>query len=222
MEERWVTLKDGRKVKIKSTSEYMNNLIRNGVGTKLNDIKAKSDERYKQLKEMYSNAEVYDLSDGVEEIAIHDQDLIDEFGYNYETGTFKKRGFYRDTTQEELNNMPVALTMRWRGDYDYQDHQSHYIYKNKTDLMKGIKQFGGLKEMTDKGRIYYSISSQSGIGEYYLVRERYAKGGWKWEDCNGMEVMGKEWQDVGKIKNKRFIEKYGQEEYDRIFGKRGE
>ena len=28
MNERWVTLKDGRKVKIKTTSEYMNDFIR--------------------------------------------------------------------------------------------------------------------------------------------------------------------------------------------------
>lgn len=220
-EGRWITTKYGAKVFIKNTSDYMNNLLKSGQTLKLNDMKSKGDERFQELKNMYPNAQIYEMGNGYEEIAIHDQDLIDEFDYNYETGTYKQRGRYNDTTQSELNSLPVSLNMRWRDDYNYQDHQSHYIYRNKTDLMKGIKQFGGLDDMTDHGRIYYSISSQSGIGEYYLVRDRFAKGGWKWEDANGMEVNGKEWMEIGKNRDRNFIKKYGQEEFDRLF-KRGE
>lgn len=51
MEEKWVTLKDGRRVRIKSTSEYMNDLIRNDEKIKLNkkeptDKRVRIDKKY--------------------------------------------------------------------------------------------------------------------------------------------------------------------------------
>lgn len=214
---RWVTLKNGKHIFI-DTSKYMNSFIK-GKGYN-NMMKKKGDDRFEQLKQMYPNAQVNELYGGYEEIVIHDQPLIDEYStYSWETGEYNpnalERGYYKDVTQKMLNEMPVSFNTRWRSDYDYQDHESHYIYRNKADMMKAIKSFGGIEQMTDNGKIHYSIESQAGLGEYYLYRDKYTKGGWKWEDVNGDTVKGREQAEINKIRNKRFIEKYGQEEFDK-------
>ena len=221
--ERWITLKDGRHIKI-DTNKYMNSQIRGLDYKKLQEERAS--RRFQELKDMYPNAEVHELYGGYEEIAIDDQELVDEFAYNWETDARPKtRGYANDTSQKMLNEMPCSLNLRWRSDYDYQNHQSHYIYKNKSDMMKAIKNFGGLDDITDHGRLNYSITSESGIGEYYLVRDKYTKGGWKWEDCNGDVVSGRERADIGRklendiIKHDReYIEQNGVDKFKEVFG----
>ena len=216
---RWVTI-NGRHVFI-DTNQYMNSFIK-GKGYDAMQ-KQKGDERFEELKQMYPNAEVHDLYGGYQEIGVGDQDLIDEFDYDYPKR--KERGYYKDTTQKILNEMPCSLNMRWRDDYNYENHQSHYIYRNKSDLFKAIKMFGGLDEITDHGRLNYSITSESGIGEYYLVRDKYTKGGWRWEDVNGDIVNGRERADLGiKLKkdiikrDREYIEQYGLEKFKEVYG----
>ena len=90
-------------------------------------------------------------------------------------------------TLDKLNNQPIAIY--FNGPYgEYMN-----VYKNRKDMFNSIKnEYGGFKEYTAGNQ--YSISSV-GKGEFYLTRDRYSKGGWKWIDGNGRTVeYKKQWR----------------------------
>ena len=84
-------------------------------------------------------------------------------------------------TTDILSKNPVKFVTI----YDNDRHES--LFNNLRDLFKYIEQCGGFKSF--KG-IYWCIFSDYGDGEYYYVRDRFAKSGWHWEDCNGYIVGG--------------------------------
>lgn len=56
MDERWVTLKDGRRIKIKSTNDYMNDLIRNKNNEiSVDDVTFQSEDYGKYIEEEDKN-----------------------------------------------------------------------------------------------------------------------------------------------------------------------
>lgn len=186
--------------------------------------RAVGDKRMQQLREKYPNA-TYENQDGVEKLFFADESLKeDETNWEFPSAG---RGNYKDTTQQQLNNMPIAMNFYWTDDWSGQSRQSHYIYRDKAQMMKDIKMYGGMNELTDNGRIKYTITSESGLGEYYLMRDKMYKGGWVWEDSNVMKVKGYEFADFGKIREKKahlhdkeLIEKWGVEKYKDLFGER--
>lgn len=201
-EGRWVTIA-GRKVFIRTKRAD----LKEKTLLSLNP-RAKGDKRMQELKEKYPNGE-YSNENGVEKIALHDQSLDDElspFAYMYNN--------YHSTTQQELNNMPISLNIYYTDGYGI-NHQSHYIYRDKSQLFKDVKTYGGLSDMTDGGKMPYTIHSESGIGEYYLDRDKFTKGGWVWQDGSGYNVNGRESADLGKQVRKR-IEQHKQEREERL------
>lgn len=97
----------------------------------------------------------------------------------------------KDTTQETLNSEPITLTM-----YNEDGTVNRYTYNNRKDLMSDIKNaYGGFSQLGGK----YTISSANLDGEYYLVRDKTSKGGWKWTDANGDTVTGQEYRNQKKV-----------------------
>lgn len=72
----------------------------------------------------------------------------------------------------------------------YNDDNTRNIYEfnTKQDLNKYIKSIGGYSALEGQ----YAIMSNTKEGEFYYVRDKYAKGGWQWEDNNGRLVKGAE------------------------------
>ena len=100
---------------------------------------------------------------------------------------------YNDVTQQELNDMGVELIT-------YGDNEKNiYEFQNKKDLFKYVKSAGGFKELSDATQ--WSIKSTTNEGEFYLVRDKMAKNGWKWEDVNSDEVKGFEYAKRYRDKN---------------------
>lgn len=90
-------------------------------------------------------------------------------------------GHYNDTTQDELNDKPIALITYVNGE-PYMN-----IYENKKSLMSSVKnEYGGWSQLGDSKRTIMSMDK-----EYYLVRDTYAKGGWVWRDTNNEDVKGR-------------------------------
>lgn len=121
---------------------------------------------------------------GIEQITIYGRD--NDYDRNREIerlmhGQYKSR---YDVTQEELNKSPIAIwTMRT---HDY------YVFNSKADMDKTIKNvYGGYNQL---GKLHkdYLITTASGKGEFYLERDRYAKGGFVWKDTDGLEVSGRQ------------------------------
>ena len=92
-EERWVTLKDGRKVKIKSTSEYMNDLIRNkNKKEKFIDIDADNVDEFNKKRKDYveKNLKIDDINknDIGNLKAILDDKVIGSLKYEINNGKY--------------------------------------------------------------------------------------------------------------------------------------
>lgn len=99
-----------------------------------------------------------------------------------------------NTTLKELNEAPIVLST-------YSNNNIYMnIYKNRKDLFNSVmKEYGGFNQITGGDRnTRYSISSLIGKGEFYLERDRFAKGGWKWMDGNNDWVEGyeKQWKKM--------------------------
>lgn len=87
--------------------------------------------------------------------------------------------YARDVTTKELDRNHVMFITYG----SYGEHVEHF--DNVARLFDYIKSCGGFKEF--KGIMWF-IKSDYKDGEFYLVRDRYHKGGWKWEDVNGSIV----------------------------------
>lgn len=161
-------------------------------------LKEKAQKRFDKLKEKYEDIGNVEKSNGIEYIELKPDAPFQEY---------ENHGRYNDTTQEELNNLPVRFTL-------YGDSGRYsYIYKNRREWKKNMKEsYGGLSQVTDNGRLNYSISSESGIGEYYCERDSNTKGGWKWFDANYDTVKGTEIRKTNfKTREKNFEKKWEKE-----------
>ena len=166
---RWVTMR-GARVFIRTGQSPMDAFIRRQTQKNV----------FEKLKEKYPNGEVT-TANGIERIDLPiNAELKDNYIYGKD---------YTTTTQEELKNLPVRMTTF--GNYG----TASSIYKNQRELIKDIeKTYGGFREYTDNGNIKYSISSEGEIGEFYLYRDSFAKGGWVWKDANDNIVKGYEYK----------------------------
>lgn len=90
-----------------------------------------------------------------------------------------------DVTREILHKNPVELSVYYKDSYG-NDRHSSYNFDNVRALFKYVKECGGFKSAFD-GMMYFIKSNYNG-GEYYLVRDRFSKEGWKWQDCNGRDL----------------------------------
>lgn len=104
---------------------------------------------------------------------VSDQDL-DEAWEDYDT-----HAFANDVTVEELNNNPCSfVTYGSAGRVENK-------FDNLKEVFKYVKECGGFNQLKD---IKWSIESEYKGGEFYLYRDRFAKGGWQWQDVNGSFV----------------------------------
>lgn len=94
---------------------------------------------------------------------------------------------YRDVTQNDLNDKGVEFIT-----YNNDNTKNIYEFKTKSDLFKYIESAGGFSDLKSSG-VQWTIKSSTNEGEFYLVRDKLAKTGWKWEDVNGDEVKGYEY-----------------------------
>lgn len=101
--------------------------------------------------------------------------------------------FYKDVTPIELNNNPCKFIVINQNTDDRSENQ----FDNLKEVFAYIDQCGGLKGFKD---LYWYIMSNYKDGEFYYVRDRFAKGGWHWEDCNGDIVTGTEFRKVRGLK----------------------
>lgn len=91
--------------------------------------------------------------------------------------------YANDVTPKELNSNPVKfITYGEDGPYTNE-------FGNLRSLFKYIEQCGGFRSF--KG-IQWAIQSNYKGGEFYLYREKYARGGWQWRDVNDDIVYSKD------------------------------
>ena len=103
-----------------------------------------------------------------------------------------------DVTLDELNDGMVKLIM-----FNEDGTRNEYTYENKKALMDDIKKsYGGWKQLGDSPKAIMSTQ-----GEFYLERDKYIKGGWKWIDANGDLIKGQESADIGQRHRKMMEEK---------------
>lgn len=106
--------------------------------------------------------------------------LGEPFGPNYDGHLLKESYAYADdVTNEELNNNKCKFVI-------YGPRGSQEIeFNNLKELFQYIDDCGGLNQF--RGLRWFILSNYKN-GEFYYVRDSYAKGGWKWEDVNGNPV----------------------------------
>lgn len=90
-----------------------------------------------------------------------------------------------EVTRKSLNNSPVKLSTYWQDSEGIDQHDTRE-FPNVRALFKWIDECGGIRDAF-QGIKWFIYSEYQG-GEYYLVRDRFAKGGWSWEDCNGRAI----------------------------------
>lgn len=105
-----------------------------------------------------------------------------------------------DVTPFELSNNPVKFTV-----YGDSNNRSEYDFNNLKELFKYVSDCGGFNSFT--GLRWY-ISSNYKDGEFYYIRDRFSKGGWRWEDCNGNPVQGTEYRKSRKLSEDEVSDKY--------------
>ena len=93
--------------------------------------------------------------------------------------------YARDVTHEELNNNPVVLTSFWK-DSDGQMQSNTRDFNNLKELFSWVNECGGFRQAFNGMK--WSIRSDYKDGEFYLKRDKYARGGWRWTDVNGYNV----------------------------------
>lgn len=143
--------------------------------------RASKDATWNKLKKIGQRVGRYS-EEGIHQIQI-DGEEANNFIQNI---PFKE---YYETTPEQLDKEPIALVI-------YSNGQPYMnIYKNRSDLMKSVKnEYGGFKEFGDGRKIIMNMNN-----EYFLVRKRYAKGGWVWKDANGLDVKGSQSRTFKKL-----------------------
>ena len=105
-----------------------------------------------------------------------------------------------DVTPFELSNNPVKFTV-----YGDSNNRSEYDFNNLKELFKYVSDCGGFNSFT--GLRWY-ISSNYKDGEFYYIRDRFSKGGWRWEDCNGNPVQGTEYRKSRELSEDEVSDKY--------------
>lgn len=102
-----------------------------------------------------------------------------------------------DVTLDELNEGMIKLVT-----FNQDGTRNEYTYANKKELFDDIKKsYGGWKQLGDSPKTIMSTQ-----GDFYLERDRFIKGGWKWIDVNGDLIKGQEYADIGQ-RNRKMIEK---------------
>lgn len=206
MEEgRWVTLKSGLKVFIEEGQTLMDALIRQeATKERTKELEEKSKKRWKELEEKYKDVAIENNEQDENTITLKPYTPGDE---KYEEADFytdfSYSGKYNSTTQKELNLMPIRIDtfVESENEWGYKEKKVFAkIFQNRKAMESDLKTYGGLKQFTDGDQ--YFIKSQSGIGEYYLVRDKFYKTGWVWQDCNGDVVYGAENVDHTRLENK--------------------
>lgn len=134
-----------------------------------NNYSIKPKNRYEEATNRELECAVYN---GVD----HDKILNKEWSKNEDS---------EEVTRKSLNNNPVKLSTYWQ-DSDGVDQHDTREFPNVRALFKWIDECGGIRNAFEG--IKWFIYSEYQDGEYYLVRDRFAKGGWSWEDCNGRSI----------------------------------
>lgn len=227
---RWITFK-GKHLPIGADGKIIKEDKKDMWGNKVDEVDNRyklSNKEFNQLKKISDKKEFYkkatnarwnkmkdylkENSKGFTEYNKNDDGRDSLYGFNMDDdyhsisdkdyagiksvgGYSNKMGQYRDTTQEELNNLPVTIKT-----YMGSNGTTYQAYKNIKELRQDMKNFGGIKEYS--GGYYYSIQSESGIGEYYLENDSYYKGGKVWKDVNGSVVKGAEKVDHSRREKK--------------------
>lgn len=110
------------------------------------------------------------------------------YGYNHDDmlkNAWSKNEDDEEVTRKSLNNNPVKLSMYYKDGYGIDQHDTRE-FPNVRSLFKWIDDCGGIRQAFNG--IRWFIYSEYNGGEYYLIRDRFAKGGWAWEDCNGTSI----------------------------------
>ena len=115
-------------------------------------------------------------TDGINNIQLNGREEIQKI-FDIQNSGYKD---YNSISLKELNNSPIAIYFKT----DYGEYMN--VYKNRKEMFNSIKnEYGGFKEYTAGSK--YSIS-YVGKGEFYLTRDKFSSGGWKWTDGNGRTV----------------------------------
>lgn len=142
---------------------------------------------FDQKKEKYSTQQSQDIqSDDIPEETTNQEDqglqsniLTKDSEQPKSSLTEANYAYADDVTNEELNTNKCKFVI-------YGPRGSQEIeFNNLKELFQYIDDCGGLKQFRD---LRWFILSNYKNGEFYYVRDSYAKGGWKWEDVNGYPV----------------------------------
>lgn len=154
--------------------------------------------KWGRLTKMFPNSVV---TNGINQVQLIGREQAQKVWDMMEPSDWSQRKDARNTTLKELNEAPIVLTT-FSGNNIYMN-----VYKNRKDLFNSVmKEYGGFNQITGGDRnVRTSISSLVGNGEFYLERDRFAKGGWKWLDGSGSYVEGYEKQarQVGSRRRNR-------------------
>lgn len=123
-----------------------------------------------------------------------------------DSGRYEKLDETEKLTRDVLNRNPVKLSTYWDDSNGITQHNERE-FSSVKELFNWIKDCGGFASAFD-GIRWFIVSEYEG-GEYYLVRDRFAKGGWHWEDCNGnlIDMQYKEVKHSGLEESEKLDEK---------------
>lgn len=141
---------------------------------------------FDQKKEKYSNNQQDIQADDIPEETTNQEDqglqsniLTKDSEQPKSNLTEANYAYADDVTNEELNSNKCKFVI-------YGPRGSQEIeFNNLKELFQYIDDCGGLKQFRD---LRWFIQSNYKNGEFYYVRDSFAKGGWKWEDVNGYPV----------------------------------
>lgn len=156
--------------------------------------KKKQEEVKKQEEPSYKNAQ------NVETYDINNNKYTAYYGVpNTESKVYGNKQ-YQDTTQDNLNNEKIEFIT-----FGQDNKKNIYEFANKKDLFDYVKSSGGFNELNSE-KIPWSIKSATSEGEFYLVRDKNSKGGWIWQDVNGVRVKGYQYKGVRSYANEKIQE----------------
>lgn len=177
---------DGGKKNIATLDEYLNDIEEDTSVVEEEPVV----EEPKTLEEYHKsrpNSTLEDSYGGKKMVVEYSIKPVDNFNG-------KLRG---DVTLDELNNSMVKLIM-----YNEDGTYNEYTYANKKELFDDIKHsFGGWKQLGDGPKTIMSTQ-----GDFYLERDKFIKGGWKWVDANDDLIKGQESADIGQ-RHRKMMEK---------------
>lgn len=109
-----------------------------------------------------------------------------------------------DITPQDLSSNPCKFVVINQQTGDRSENE----FDNLRGVFTYVKQCGGFN--TFKG-LYWCIMSTYKDGEFYYIRDRFAKGGWRWEDCNGYTVggfQGRTFKDNSNLSESEVTDKF--------------